>query len=120
MRSPLSATSLSRSRQTRIKKLVDVRALVISGGSAHGAFAVGAADVLINEKKLDFDRIFPKQALESIKHPFGRVERLNRFFVIRPSREQNTLLEGGGLDFEPGIMARNLERGQTQARKVGI
>lgn len=67
----------------------------------------------------DFDRIFPEKALESLTHPFGRMEKLNRFFVIRPTKNHNTLLEGGGLDFEPGIMARNLERGRIQARKVG-
>lgn len=72
-------------------------------------------------QKLDkavFDELFPQNALERIQNPFDRMGALTSFHVIRPTKDD--LLEGGGLDFVPKIMASNLEKGKARVHALRI
>jgi NTE family protein len=71
-------------------------ALVISGGGAHGAFAVGAVDVLFNETGLDFD-IFVGTSTGALVSSLAIIKDVAALTDIYTSVSQKDILEPNGI-----------------------
>lgn len=62
-----------------------------------------------------FQDMFPANSVDRTRNPFKHKANFRSLFIIRPRKD--TILEKSGLDFEPEVMKRNMERGRKEGHR---